>query len=146
MKRTAKSLSRRHWCAGRDLCRNWSSSTNNWSAGGVPDTHWWQAVRVRQLQAEMADGGPTSTQKTGRVRRRQGCLQAEQWTNLKNQITQLNNEHECARTAQCCQSQPDNGNQQTMNFCGECNPLSLRLGPHVRFSDRTEIQTTRTRN
>ena len=29
------------------------------SASGIPDTHQRQALRIHQLQAEMADGGPT---------------------------------------------------------------------------------------
>jgi len=55
------------------------------------------------------------------------CLHVDQWASLKSQIIQLNNDHECARTAQHCQNQPDHANQQMMNFCGECNPFALDL-------------------
>ena len=53
------------------------------------------------------------------------CLSYNQWQCLQNPISELHNDHESARTARCCQTQPD---RAMMNFCGECNPFASDLG------------------
>ena len=105
-----------------------AGATSQRSTGGTADTHRRQALRFRQLHAENADATIEGTILLLPCTR---CASAEDMpTNLKNQITQLNNEHECALLLPVTAGPWLQTDDELL-----CRVQSLHLGPRVRFSD-----------